>query len=100
MCFHSGGWKGYDGLVDVDYKRHFRVHHGANEFARGNKHINAIESFGSFAKLRLTKFIGDSQKTFYSHLKECEFRFNHRDQNLYSFLLKMFRETPLNLSSP
>ena len=95
---HSDGWRGYNGLVDLGYKKHYRVHHGANEFARGKKHINSIESFWSFTKTRLIKFHGFSQKTFYLHLKECEFRFNYRDQNLYSFLLKMFRETPLTTS--
>jgi len=33
---HSEGWRGYNGLVDFGYKKHFRVHHGKNEFARGN----------------------------------------------------------------
>ena len=32
---HSDGWRGYNGLVDLGYKKHFRVHHGKNEFARG-----------------------------------------------------------------
>src|SRR5947209_11749862 len=36
---HSDGWRGYDGLVDVGYSKHFRVEHGANEFARGTSHI-------------------------------------------------------------
>jgi len=93
---HSDGWRGYNGLVDIGYKKHYRVHHGANEFARGKKHINGIESFWSYSKNRLLKFHGISQNTFYLHLKECEFRFNYRDQNLYSFLLKLFREKPLN----
>jgi hypothetical protein len=35
---HSDGWKGYNGTVDFGYKKHFRVHHGKNEFARGNAH--------------------------------------------------------------
>ena len=25
---HSDGWRGYHGLVDVGYAKHFRVHHG------------------------------------------------------------------------
>jgi len=39
---HSDGWRGYHGLVDVGYDKHFRVHHGKNEFVRGNSHINGI----------------------------------------------------------
>ena len=42
---HSDGWRGYNGLVDFSYKKHFRVHHSKNEFARGNSYINGIESF-------------------------------------------------------
>ena len=25
---HSDGWRGYNGLVDMGYKKRFRVHHG------------------------------------------------------------------------
>lgn len=50
---YSDGWRGYNGLVDVGYSKHFRVNHGANEFARGQCHINGIESFWSFCKRRL-----------------------------------------------
>jgi transposase-like protein len=32
-----------------------------------------------------------SRSTFYLHLKECEFRFNHRDEDLYKLLLKITR---------
>src|SRR5215472_14207512 len=32
---HSDGWRGYDGLVDVGYRKHHRVLHGTNEFVRG-----------------------------------------------------------------
>ena len=93
---HSDKWRGYNGLVDLGYKKHYRVHHGTNEFARGKNHINGIESFWSFAKNRLIKFHGLNRDTFYLHLKECEFRFNYRNENLYHLLLKLFREKPLN----
>jgi len=33
--------------------------------------------------------------TFYLHLKECEFRFNSRGDNLYRTILKIVREKPL-----
>jgi len=41
------------------------------------------------------KFHGISDSTFYLHLKECEFRFNYRKQNIYDILLKMIKEKPL-----
>lgn len=69
---HSDGWRGYNGLVDVGYSKHFRVIHSDDVFAIGDNHINGIESFWSFAKRRLHKFNGVSKHTFYLHLKECE----------------------------
>ena len=92
---HSDGWRGYDGLVDVGYAKHFRVNHGSNEFANDQSHINGIESFWSFAKHRLQKFHGIAPHTFYLHLKECEWRFNMRHSNLYAELLKLLRKYPL-----
>jgi len=92
---HSDGWRGYNGLVDIGYKKHYRVQHGADEFANGKSHINGIESFWSFAKRRLQKFHGVPKSTFYLHLKECEFRFNYRNKNIYAMLLKLCRENPL-----
>ncbi len=92
---HSDSWRGYNGLVDLGYKKHYRVHHGKNEFANKKTHINGIESFWSFAKRRLMKFHGVPQSSFYLHLKESEFRFNYRNKNIYVKLLNMIRIQPL-----
>ena len=94
---HSDGWRGYDGLVDVGYSKHFRVLHSDNEFTNAESHINGIESFWSSAKRRLQKFNGISTDTFYLHLKECE-RFNKRHKNLYRELLKLLEKHSLQLS--
>ena len=95
---HSDKWRGYNGLVDLGYKKHYRVDHGKNEFARGKAHINGIESFWGFAKTRLSKFRGINKSAFYLHLKESEFRFNYRNENLYAKLLKILKKNPLKLS--
>ena len=92
---HSDGWRGYNGLVDVGYDTHYRVHHGQDEFVRGTSHINGIESFWSFAKRRLAQFNGIPTRSFYLHLKETEFRFNHRNDNLYHTMLKRLKKNPL-----
>jgi len=92
---YSDGWRGYNGLVDVGYGKHLRVDHGRNEFARGKTHINGIEGFWGFAKTRLTRFRGMNKTTFFLHLKESEFRFNHRQQNLYKMILKIILKKPL-----
>ena len=92
---NTDGWRGYDGLVDIGFGKHFRVNHGNNEFVKGSSHVNGIESFWSFAKRRLAQFNGVAKHTFALHLKECEFRFNHRHQNLYLAMLKLLRDNPL-----
>jgi transposase-like protein len=88
---HTDGLKSYDGIVHMGYRKHYRVRHDRDEFARGTAHINGIEGFWGMAKTRLVKFRGMSRSTFYLHLKECEFRFNHRDEDLYRLLLKVTR---------
>lgn len=92
---HSDGWRGYNGLVDLGYKKHLRVDHGRDEFVSGSSHINGIEGFWGYAKMRLARFRGMSKSTFYLHLKECEFRYNYRSHNTYKILLKFFRNNPL-----
>ena len=62
---------------------------------RCSVHVNGIESFWSYAKRRLAQFNGVPSRTFYLHLKETEFRFNHRHQNLHKALLSLLRNNPL-----
>ncbi|HEY0074959.1 MAG TPA: IS1595 family transposase, partial [Abditibacteriaceae bacterium] len=38
---------------------------------------------------------GVPSHTFYLHLKECEWRFNNRNANLYQELLKLLRQHPI-----
>lgn len=92
---YTDSWKSYDGLI-LDGYRHHRVHHQANEFARGTNHINGIESFWAYAKHRMIKLKGIRKDKFHLLLKESEFRFNHRHDNLYSILLSNIRLNPLN----
>ncbi len=92
---HSDSWRGYNGLVDLGYPKHFRVNHSRDEFATKDSNINGIESFWSFAKRRLQKFNGVNKESFNLHLKECEYRFNHRNENLYRALLTLLKKYPL-----
>jgi transposase len=98
---YTDGFKSYDGLADYGYKKHYRVKHSENEFAQGHNHINGIENFWGLCKVRLSRFIGIHKHKFYLHLKECEFRYNHRKENyieIYKYLLKIIRKNPLELS--
>ena len=87
------GWRGYNGLVDIGYDRHYRVNHGENEFSKGHGvPINGIESFWSFAKRRLRKFNGLARHTFDLHLKECEWRWKKKPPELMADLLRILRQ--------
>ena len=86
---NTDGWKAYDGLILNGYDHH-RVFHSKDEFARGKCHVNGIENFWSFAKRRLAKFNGCSSAAFALHLKECEFRYNHRNDDLFKIIKQIF----------
>jgi transposase-like protein len=83
---YTDGWKAYDGLILNGYE-HYRIFHSHNEFARGKNHVNGIESFWAFTKRRLAKFNGLTDDKFILHLKESEFRWNHRNDDLLAKLL-------------
>lgn len=84
---YSDQWRSYDGLVLSGYK-HRRINH-SKEFARNHNHINGIESFWSYVKRKMRKHNGIRRNKFYLYLKEAEFRFNHRNQDIYNLLLKI-----------
>ena len=88
-AIHTDGWKAYDGLILNGYT-HYRVFHHENEFVRGKSHVNGIESFWSFAKRRLAKFNGLTDEKFILHLKECECRFNLRNENFAVFMEQLY----------
>jgi hypothetical protein len=57
------GWRAYNGLVDLGYKKHFCVNHGNNEFVQRRSHNNGIDGFWGYAKTRLSRFRGMSRST-------------------------------------
>ncbi len=85
---YTDGFRSYDSIVHLGCQKHFRIYHQDN-YVQGDVHINGIEGFWGYAKVRLVKFRGLSKNTFYLHLKECEFRFNYRNHDLYEMLLKI-----------
>ena len=67
-AIYTDYFNSYDGLVDYVYKKHYRVKHSKNEFAKGNDHINGIEDLG-LCKVILSKFRGINKNKFHFHLK-------------------------------
>jgi transposase len=82
---YTDKWKSYDSLMFCSY-RHMNVDHG-ERFASGKVHINGLEGFWSFAKQRLAKFHGVLPRKFPLYIKEMEFRYNHRDEDIFEILV-------------
>ena len=50
--------------------------------------INGLEGFWAYAKQRLIKHHGVSKERFPLYLKEMEFRYNHRHQDLFPLVVQ------------
>ena len=83
---YTDSFSSYNKLTISGYK-HYRINH-SKEFARGKNHINGIENFWSYCKMRLAKFHGLKKEEFLLHLKESEFRFNNRSKDMYKMMLQ------------
>lgn len=84
--FYTDRFKSYKSLKF--YGKHLTINHSV-EFVKGRRHINGLEGFWSFAKERLLKYHGVSRNHFYLYLKEMEFRYNYRNENLLQLLGKI-----------
>jgi transposase len=59
---------------------------------KGRDHLNGIEGFWSYAKHWLYHYRGVPKKYFQLYLKEIEWRFNHRNENLVILLRKLLNK--------
>ena len=59
---------------------------------KGRDHINGIEGFWSFAKHWLYQYRGINKTYFPLYLKEVEWRFNHRNENLVILLRRLLNQ--------
>ena len=85
--FYTDGFRSYNDLRQ--YGKHNIIRHDKDEFAKEKNHINGIEGFWSFAKERFHKYHGIDKKNYPLYLKEMEFRFNNRNNNIYKLLMNI-----------
>ena len=84
--YYTDTYRGYRSLKR--YGKHLTVNHSKALVDRYTKnHIHGIEGFWSYAKHILYHYRGVSKYHFPMYLKEIEYRFNHREENIY----KQFR---------
>lgn len=84
--FYTDCFKSYKSLKQ--FGKHLRINK-QYAFAKGRTHINGIEGFWSFAKERFHKYHGINMKNYPLYLKEMEFRFNYRDEDIYELLFNI-----------
>ena len=82
--FYTDGWKSYASLEQ--YGKHNIIDHD-KKLVENHNHINGIEGFWSFAKERFHKYRGISKTNYPFYIKEMEFRFNHRNENVFNLLI-------------
>lgn len=85
----------FDLMIDVNTGKHQFLSQNEGKSESSRKVLNRIESFWGNAKSRMSKFKGIHSSTYKYHLKECEFRYNYRHEDLYQLLLKILRNDPL-----
>jgi len=78
--FYTDCFRSYKSLKQ--YGRHLKINKQYT-FAAGRNHINGLEGFWSYAKERFHKYHGINRKNYPLYLKEMEFRFNHRNSNIF-----------------
>jgi len=77
---YTDKFRSYDSLMFCGY-RHLKVDHGKH-FSSGKVYINGLEGFWSWAKERFIKHHGVFGKCFPLYLKELEFRYNNRKNDI------------------
>ena len=87
--YYTDAFGGYQSLKR--YGKHHTVNHKKSFVDKKTKnHINGIEGFWSYAKHILYNYRGVSKYHFPLYLKEIEYRFNHRNENLFKLFLKLY----------
>ena len=87
--YFSDKFRSYNSLKRLG-KHHTVKHEKHLVDKRTGNHINGIEGFWSFAKHILYNYRGVSKYHFPMYLKEVEYRFNHRHENLFKLFLSVY----------
>lgn len=89
--YYTDQFRSYNSLKR--YGKHYTIKHTKVFARKGRKrlvHINGTEGFWSFAKHGLYNYRGVSKSNFPLYLKEMEYRYNHRKDNLLNLLIQLY----------
>ena len=90
ICFYSCLLckKECDILIKENEYKHESINHSKGFINKKGVHIGTIESFWGHASGHLSLFKGLSRRNFPLYIKECEFRWNHKDRKEMLKILK------------
>ena len=88
----------YNGIADFNTVKLYRIQQPLNGSVRGRSQIDEIDLFWGLLKSRLVKFRGLTGATLYLHVKETEFRYNNRNQEIFDILMSIIHKRPLHFS--
>jgi transposase len=86
----------YNAIADFEGWRLYRI--DTSNTVNGKSQVDDISVFWGNTKSRLLKFRGLNKNTMYLHVKECEFRFNYRNDDINTVLLNIMYKRPLHFS--
>ena len=86
--YHTDHFKSYNSLHQ--FGKHVTVNHSKVFVSSHKHHINGIEGFWSYTKHKLYNYRGVSKSNFPLYLKEMEFRFNHRKENILESFIHLY----------
>ena len=87
----------YEAVVDFSRTKLYRVNLPSLAI-KGKSRIDEIDLFWGILKSRIVKFRGLNTGTVYLHVKESEFRYNHRNADLFSIIHSLIQKRPLHFA--
>ncbi len=85
----------YDAIADV---RRWSLH-WLTPPDRADSPAEDIATFWTFTQARLQKFRGLNKNTLYLHIRESEFRYNHRDHDIFALLIENIHNSAKDTAS-
>lgn len=87
-----GDFGQFDALA-IGGTKHFLIRQGGEEAPSGEKHRPAsADNFWSYVKTKLNRYYGVSGPHFHAYLKEMEFRYNHRKEDLRKLIRDILKK--------
>ena len=82
-------------LIDLKRMRYIKIWSGESDDNGRLQTVDICDGFWGFIRGRMQNFRGLRKSTLLLHIRECEFRYNYRREEIFEILLESFRKNPL-----